>query len=201
LQFSLQAASPEIFGYALVHVINALFMEANASLPKREVVPVLFLTQHHAMKTYWGGGDISPRILYLGTRGGEWPASRPGHFTPQGKSLWYPLDRRLDGLQSRSGHGGEEKNSQLLPGLETPIIQPIAQRHTTELSQLPLKGNIHEIKVKFSLCLIKHHTLKILGDVSGGIVPRIVKFDRWCVIRFTLRPLYFRGRALGTYSM
>jgi hypothetical protein len=31
---------------------------------------------------------------------------------PQGKSLWYPLDRRLGGTQSRSGRGGEEKNSQ-----------------------------------------------------------------------------------------
>jgi hypothetical protein len=30
----------------------------------------------------------------------------------QGKSPWYPLDRRLGGPQSRSGHGGEEKNSQ-----------------------------------------------------------------------------------------
>jgi hypothetical protein len=39
------------------------------------------------------------------------------------KSPWYPLDRRLGGNQSRSGHGGEEKNSQLLPGLEHTIIQ------------------------------------------------------------------------------
>jgi hypothetical protein len=29
----------------------------------------------------------------------------------------------LGGPQSRSGHGGEEKNSQALPGLEPPIIQ------------------------------------------------------------------------------
>jgi len=30
---------------------------------------------------------------------------------PQGKSPWYPLDRRLGGPQSCSGQGGEEKNS------------------------------------------------------------------------------------------
>jgi hypothetical protein len=30
----------------------------------------------------------------------------------------------LGGPQSRSGRGGEEKNSQPLPGLEHPIIQP-----------------------------------------------------------------------------
>jgi hypothetical protein len=36
------------------------------------------------------------------------------------------LDRRLGGPQNQYGHGGEEKNSQPLPGLEPPIIQPIA---------------------------------------------------------------------------
>jgi hypothetical protein len=53
---------------------------------------------------------------------------------PQGKGPCYPLDRRLSGLQSRSGPGGEEKNFQLLQGLEPPIIQPVAQRNTNELS-------------------------------------------------------------------
>jgi hypothetical protein len=40
------------------------------------------------------------------------------------------------GPQSQSGRSGEEKNSQPLPGLEHPIIQPVAQRYTTELSWL-----------------------------------------------------------------
>jgi hypothetical protein len=57
----------------------------------------------------------------------------------QGKSPWYPLERRLDGPQSRSGRGGEEKNSQPLPGIEplnhhrrdrSPVAIP------TELSRL-----------------------------------------------------------------
>jgi hypothetical protein len=30
---------------------------------------------------------------------------------PQGTNSWYPLDRRLGGPQSRSGRGGDEKNS------------------------------------------------------------------------------------------
>jgi hypothetical protein len=30
---------------------------------KGEVVPVLFLTEHHAMKAYWGSGFIAPLIL------------------------------------------------------------------------------------------------------------------------------------------
>jgi hypothetical protein len=39
----------------------------------------------------------------------------------------------MRGLQSRSGRGDEETNSQLIPRLETPIIHPVAQRYTTEL--------------------------------------------------------------------
>jgi hypothetical protein len=54
----------------------------------------------------------------------------PGALFPKGMSPPYPLDRRLGGPQSRSGWGGEEKNSQPLTGLETPIIQPVAQHCT-----------------------------------------------------------------------
>jgi hypothetical protein len=59
-----------------------------------------------------------------------------GQLYPQEKSPWYPLDRRLGGPQSRSGRDGKEKNSQPLPRLEPPIIQPVVQRYTTELSRL-----------------------------------------------------------------
>jgi hypothetical protein len=64
---------------------------------------------------------------------GEWSDTPPGRFT-QRKSPWHPLDRRLGGPQNWTGGGGEEKNSQPLPGLEPPIIQPVAQGYTTELS-------------------------------------------------------------------
>jgi hypothetical protein len=46
--------------------------------------------------------------------GGEWLAS----LYSQRKSPWYPLYRRVGGPQSRSGRGGEEKNSQPQPGIE-----------------------------------------------------------------------------------
>jgi hypothetical protein len=36
----------------------------------------------------------------------------------QVKSPWYPLDRRMGGSQSRSGRGGEEKNSHPPPEIE-----------------------------------------------------------------------------------
>jgi hypothetical protein len=38
--------------------------------------------------------------------GGEWSGSRPGLALPRGKDPRYPLDRRLGGPQSRSGHRG-----------------------------------------------------------------------------------------------
>jgi hypothetical protein len=67
-----------------------------------------FLTEHQAMKAYWGSGGIALRIFYLGTTW-KWVVS----FThwplyPQEKSPWYPPDRRLGGPQSRSGRSGEK---------------------------------------------------------------------------------------------
>jgi hypothetical protein len=44
--------------------------------------------------------------------------------------------KRVPGSQSRSGRGGEEKNSQPLPGLEPPIIQPVAQLYSTDVSRI-----------------------------------------------------------------
>jgi hypothetical protein len=54
----------------------------------------------------------------------------------RGKSPLYTLDKRLGGPDSRSGRGGAERNSQPLPGLELPIIQPVVQSCITELSRL-----------------------------------------------------------------
>jgi hypothetical protein len=65
-----------------------------------------------------GSGGIAPRILNLGTRWRWVVSSTPRHLYPKGKSPWDPLDRRLGGPQSRSGCGGEEKNSQPPPGIE-----------------------------------------------------------------------------------
>jgi hypothetical protein len=114
---------------------------ANVSLEpdesKGKVVPVLFLLnrapRHEGVLGEW---RYSSTHSWTRTRW-RWVVSftrRP--LYPQGKSPWYPLDRRLGGPQSRSGRGGEEKNSQPLPGVELPIVQPVAQRYTTELSQL-----------------------------------------------------------------
>jgi hypothetical protein len=76
---------------------------------------------------------------------------------PHGKSPWYTLDRKLGGTQRRSGRGGEEETSQLLPGLEPPIIQPVAQSYNTELPRLShtvvrYELKIHSFRVGSEIC-------------------------------------------------
>jgi hypothetical protein len=73
-----------------------------------------------------GSGGLTTRILDLGTTWRWVVTFTRRSLYPQRKSPWYLLDRRLSGPQSWSGRGGEEKNSQPLPGLEPPIIQPMA---------------------------------------------------------------------------
>jgi hypothetical protein len=68
--------------------------------------PVLNYAPGH--EDVWGSGSRVPRILNLGTRLScqlHDPSALPPAYEP-----WYPLDRRLDGPQRRSGSGGEEKS-------------------------------------------------------------------------------------------
>jgi hypothetical protein len=77
-----------------------------------EVKFSLCLTKHHAMM-YWGNGGIAPRILNLSARW-RWVVS----FILQPLYPWYPLDRKLGGLQSPSRRGVEEKSFYTLPRIE-----------------------------------------------------------------------------------
>jgi hypothetical protein len=117
---------------------------------------------HH--EGIFGSGVIAPHILDFGTRW-RWVVS----FTPR---LWYPLDRRLGGPQSRSGRGGEEKNSQNLPGLEPPIIQPVVpQRYTTELKRsrtVKYKNKYFENKVICTLIQFISSILHRLFEFSNS---------------------------------
>jgi hypothetical protein len=88
------------------------------------------------MKEFCGNGSTDPRMLYLDIRErDEWSASRPGRPTSGERSSGTPWIGGLGGPQSRSGRGGEEKNSQPLPRFEVPVIQPVVWRYTTELSR------------------------------------------------------------------
>jgi len=57
------------------------------------------------MKTYWGSGGITPRILILGIRWSEWSVSCPGLFVPGERSCgtqfiggWVSLGAGLDAM-------------------------------------------------------------------------------------------------------
>jgi hypothetical protein len=102
------------------------------------------------MEVYWGSGDIASRILELGIRWRCVVSFKTLPLYPQGKSPSYPLDRRLSGFQSRSGRGGEEKNSQPLRRLKPPIIELVAQRYTAELCLL-LNSFRNDPKISFSI--------------------------------------------------
>jgi hypothetical protein len=56
-----------------------------------------FLSEPHAMKTYWKSGSKAPRILELDTRWSWVVSFTPQPLYPQRKSPSYPFDRRLVG--------------------------------------------------------------------------------------------------------
>jgi hypothetical protein len=138
-----------------------------------------------------GSGDIAPRILHFGTRW-KWVVSftsRP--LYPQEKSPWCPLDRRLGGSQSRYGRG----DSQPPPGLELTIIQPVAQRYTTEQSRL------HIFPIYISVFQVVSSRLNVCpenawarsgpyGECSNE-VPPIQFFRAEETIQFRSRPMRF----------
>jgi hypothetical protein len=67
---------------------------------------------------------------------------------PQRKSPWYPLDRKLGGPQSRSGRGGEEKNSQPPPVTEPQNSDRPAR--SPELYRLSCHGSIEVVSQSVS---------------------------------------------------
>jgi hypothetical protein len=79
-----------------------------------------------------------------------------GQLYPQGKSPWYPLDRRLGGPQNHSGCGGLEKNSQPLPGIK--LQNPECPAHERKLTKKCFHENIPGIIRKF--LILKTMTIK-----------------------------------------
>jgi len=54
---------------------------------------------------------------------------------PHGESPCYPMDRRLDGAQIHSGHGGEEKNSQPPLEIKPYYYLPFTIKHNKHVQQ------------------------------------------------------------------
>jgi hypothetical protein len=49
--------------YRYATVVSIVVEAVYKGKGKGKVVPVLFLTEHNAMKAYWGSGGIAPLIL------------------------------------------------------------------------------------------------------------------------------------------
>jgi hypothetical protein len=70
--------------------------------------------------------------------GGECSASRPGRFTPGGKSPRYPLDRGFGGPQSRSGQRAENPWQYWESSSDPSVVQLVASRYTNYAIQAPV---------------------------------------------------------------
>jgi hypothetical protein len=65
------------------------------------------------------------------------------------------MDRRVGGSQIRFGCGGEEKNSQPLPGIESPIIQSVA----LSLCRLSYPGSYRSCHLLYLLTYLLTHSM------------------------------------------
>jgi hypothetical protein len=91
-----------------------------------------FLTKHHAMKAYWGVEVQLHAFLTSAVDGGEWSASRSGHFTPKERGRgthsiggWVGPRAVLDAMVKRKIPRLRRKSNS-----RTPIVHPAAQRYT-----------------------------------------------------------------------
>jgi hypothetical protein len=84
---------------------------------------LFFLTEHRAMKAYWGVEVQVHAFLTSALDGGEWSTSRPRRFTPRERAPGTHGIAGWVGSRRQSERCGEENNSQPLPGLEPSIIQ------------------------------------------------------------------------------
>jgi len=78
------------------------------------------------VEAYSGNEDIAPLILNLGPIWSLVVSLMPWPLYPQGKSSWYPLNRRLVILMSQYGCSGNLTSPSSLPGFEPQVFQPIA---------------------------------------------------------------------------
>jgi hypothetical protein len=80
------------------------------------------LTEHN-IKAYYGVEVSLHAFLTSALDGGEWSASRPGRFTPRDRAPGIHWIGGWVGPRAVLDTGGEEKNSQPLPGIEPPPFQ------------------------------------------------------------------------------
>jgi hypothetical protein len=78
-------------------------------------------------------------------------------FTPlpiyfKTKSPWYPMDKLLDGPQSRSGRRREENNFFPLPGIELRLITSPTLSLVTTLTELHVSVNEKNMRQSGQSC-------------------------------------------------
>jgi hypothetical protein len=84
----------------------------------------------------------------------------------------------MGGPQSRSKRGGEEKNSHPLRGIEPPIIQPVAQRYSTEVSRLQINNIRDRISKMFKECnkMLSQREFRMIVHEKGGMLEYCKKW-------------------------
>ena len=141
-----------------------------SKIPKCTLVQALWLctgrTVHRASR------GIALLFLDHGTRRGEGSASRPGRSLPLGKTR-YPLYRRLDGPQGRSGQVWKISPP---PGLDPRAVQPVASRSTdyatrpkktgTAFIMLPHHGLAMCLARKLRIALCAYRLLNVLSRLT-----------------------------------
>jgi hypothetical protein len=86
---------------------------------------------------------------------GEWSVSRPGRALAPGKDPRYPLDRKLGGPQSRSGHRGQSKNLLPLLGIEAdrPVVQFVVRHYWLSYTIFHITRNLTVVYCHLSFTL------------------------------------------------
>jgi hypothetical protein len=82
------------------------------------------------MEPHGGEEEKLLLILNLGTRWGEWSASRPGRALPPGKGPHAPIGQEA-GWAPRAGlDAGDRKKSSAPVGDRTPVVQSVVRHYT-----------------------------------------------------------------------
>jgi hypothetical protein len=134
-------------------------------------------------------------ILDLGTRWGEWSASRPGRALAPGKGPRYPLYRRLGGPQSRSGHRSYWKNPLSVPRIEPRSPGGPARSQTLHRLSYPA----HSLNFRYTFTAQTdlsdgaHFTVKYVRSCAGNLI--------WCFSFHQELKSPFKLRCHGYYKL
>jgi hypothetical protein len=83
------------------------------------------------MERRLGGEEVQPLlILNLGTRWGEWSASRPGRVLPPGKGLLVPIGQEAGKAPEPVWTQKLDEKSSASVGDRPPVVQSVASHYT-----------------------------------------------------------------------